>query len=151
MNRRTILVLSGAVLLAVIFSAGVVMSAANSVSPSGLEDVSSAVNPNQLKPAECNAINVTAVRVVTPGVPFNSTGNSNDLIIGTSGADTISAGNGSDCVVGGGGDDTIDGDQRNDILLGGPGNDSIDGGQGTDVCYSGGGTDTFTNCETTLP
>lgn len=146
-----ILVLSGVVLLAVIFSAGVVMSAANSVSPSGLEDVSIPVNPNQLKPRECNAINIANLQIVTPGVPFNSTGNSNDLILGTNGNDIISAGNGQDCVVGGGGNDTINGNQRNDVLLGGPGNDNIDGGQGTDVCYSGGGTDTFTNCETTLP
>jgi len=116
-NRRTIFVLSGVVLLGVFFSAGVVMSASNSVSTSGLVDVSSAVNPNQLKPAECNAINVAAVRVVTPGVPFNSTGNSNDLILGTNGADSISAGNGQDCVVGGGGNDTISGNQRNDVLL----------------------------------
>jgi Ca2+-binding RTX toxin-like protein len=150
-NRRIILVLSGAALLAVIFSAGVVMSAANSVSTSGLEDVSNLVNPNQLKPPECNAINITNVLVVTSGVPFTSPGNTNDLILGTSGADTISAGNGQDCVVGGGGNDTINGNQRADVLLGGPGNDDLDGGVGNDICYSGGGTDTFNRCETILP
>ena len=151
MNRKFLLGLICALLFMVLLSAGVVLSASNGVSPSGLEDTSSSVSPNQLKPSECNSITIANVYVVTPGVPFSSNGNTNDLILGTSNADTISAGNGSDCVVGGAGNDTINGNQRNDILLGGPGNDTIDGGQGTDVCYSGGGTDTFTNCETILP
>jgi Ca2+-binding RTX toxin-like protein len=150
-NRPTILILSGGALLAVIFSAGVVMSAANSVPTTGLANITNAVNPNQLKPSECNAINIARVLVVTPGVPFTSTGNSNDLVLGSNLADNITAGNGQDCVVGGGGNDTINGNQRDDILLGGAGNDDLDGGAGNDICYSGGGTDTFTRCETILP
>lgn len=127
------------------------MSAANSVSTSGLADVSNVVNPNQLKPSECNAINIARVLVVTPGVPFSSSGNSNDLILGSNIADTISAGNGSDCIVGGGGNDTINGNQRDDVLLGGAGNDDLDGGAGNDICYGGSGTNTFNRCETILP
>ena len=150
-NRKNFLGIAIVPIFLVALSAGVVISASNTVSTSGLEDTSSSVSPNQLKPSECNSITIADVYVVTPGVPFSSSGNRNDLILGTSGADNITAGNGSDCVVGGAGDDTINGNQRNDILLGGPGNDTIDGGQGTDVCYSGGGTDTFTNCETILP
>ena len=152
MNRRFLLGITIGLLFFIALSAGVVLSAANSVSPSGALNATSVVNPNQLKPAECNAINIARVMLVTPGVPFSSTGNSNDLILGTNQADTISAGNGADCVVGGGGNDDIIGNQRNDVILGGPGNDDIDGGAGTDdVCYSGGGTDTFHRCETTLP
>lgn len=151
MNRRATLVLIAIFFLLLILSVGVVMSAANSVSTSGLVDVSNPVNPNQIKPPECNAINIAGVLVVAPGVPFNSNGNSNDLILGTNGADSISAGNGSDCIVGGGGNDTINGNQRDDVLLGGPGNDNLDGGTGNDVCYSGGGTDTYNRCETILP
>ena len=151
LNRRIVLVSIMVLFLLFILSVGVVMSAANSVSTSGLVDVSNPVNPNQLKPAQCNAINIARVVVVTPGVPLNSNGNSNDLILGTGGADTISAGNGQDCVLGGGGNDTINGNQRDDIILGGPGNDDLDGGAGNDICYSGGGTDTYNRCETILP
>jgi Ca2+-binding RTX toxin-like protein len=151
MNRRIVLGLIMALFLLFILSVGVVMSAANSVSTSGLEDTSIPVNPNQLKPSECNALNLTIVRFVTPGVPFNSNGNSNDLIIGTSGADDISSGRGTDCIVGGGGVDTINGNQGNDVVLGGPGNDDLDGGAGTDTCYGGPGTNTFKRCETILP
>jgi Ca2+-binding RTX toxin-like protein len=151
MNRRIVLGLMMALFLLFILSVGVVMSAANSVSTSGLEDVSIPVNPNQLKPPECNALNLTSVSFVTPGVPFVSNGNSNDLIIGTSGADDISAGKGADCVVGGGGDDIINGNQGNDVLLGGPGNDDLDGGPGTNTCSGGSGTNTFKRCDTILP
>ena len=151
MNRRFLMGTIITLIFLIALSAGVVLSAANSVPTTGLANVLSAVGPNQLKPSQCNAINLANLFIVTPGVPFSATGNSNDLILGSNQADSISAGNGLDCIVGGGGDDILNGDQRDDVILGGPGNDDIDGGAGTDICYSGGGTDTFNRCETILP
>jgi Ca2+-binding RTX toxin-like protein len=148
MRRRYLYILLLGLLLAVM-ALGIVQAATNSVGPSGLRDQSSAATANELKPPECNALNLAGFVIVTPGVPLNLSGTSNDLILGSSAADTVTSGRGRDCIVGGGGNDTIRGNQGNDVLLGGPGNDSLDGDAGTgDVCYGGSGTDSFTQCET---
>jgi Ca2+-binding RTX toxin-like protein len=149
MNRRFVFGLVIAIVLLLVLSVGIVLSATNSVSPSGLVDRVIAITANQLKPPECDALNLSEIEFVIPGIPLVSKGNTDSLILGTSGPDDITARKGQDCVVGGGGDDTINGNQGDDVLLGGPGNDDLDGGQGSDVCYGGGGADTFRRCEST--
>jgi Ca2+-binding RTX toxin-like protein len=67
----------------------------------------------------------------------------NDVIDGSTAADSIQAGHGHDLVRGGEGADTIDGGAGNDTLDGGPGDDSLIGGSGNDifVMTPDGGTD----------
>ncbi|MDP9327249.1 MAG: hypothetical protein M3P10_03475 [Actinomycetota bacterium] len=105
------------------------MAAANTVPASKAADKTSTVTAEQLKPASCNAITLTAL--VTGSGTFGG-GAASELILGSAGVDTITGGNGNDC------------------LLGGGGNDSLSGGGGTDVCIGGPGTDTFTACETQI-
>ncbi len=62
----------------------------------------------------------------------------NDIIIGSSFADTIDGGDGDDTVVGQAGNDSLIGGLGTDWVLGGQGADSLDGGAGFDfVDYSG--------------
>ena len=124
-------------------------SAANTVSGSMADSLTSAITANALKPTECSALSLTRVVLIgSGGIPNNS----NELIIGTSASETISGGGGADCIIGGGGDDTLQGGNGKDVLMGGPGNDTINGGGGADVCYGGGQTgDTFISCSTIVP
>jgi Ca2+-binding RTX toxin-like protein len=70
--------------------------------------------------------------------------NDNDnLIDGTSRADTIYAYGGDDTVYAGGGNDTIYGGAGDDWLYGGSGADDIFGGSGINTLYGGGGEDWF--------
>jgi Ca2+-binding RTX toxin-like protein len=105
------------------------VAAANTVPASNAADLilQSPITPNDLKPAQCSALNLT--NLVTGGADGT---NGNDLILGTAGADSINGGNGNDCILGGGGNDTLRGQG------------------GTDVCDGGPGTDSFVGCETTL-
>ncbi len=105
------------------------MAAANTVAASRAADltVQNPITPNDLKPTQCNALNLT--NLVTGGANGS---NGADLILGTAGADSINGGNGDDCI------------------LGGDGNDTLRGQGGADVCDGGAGTDTFLFCETTL-
>jgi Ca2+-binding RTX toxin-like protein len=57
----------------------------------------------------------------------------NDVIIGTTSAETLNGGDGNDLLVGNGGNDILNGGNGNDILRGGAGNDTIDGGSGFDM------------------
>jgi Ca2+-binding RTX toxin-like protein len=150
--KRLTLLLTLGFLVTVSFSILAAFSAANLVPPSrAFGSGPTPITANSLKPPECT-MSLAAIRYVTPGVAFVSDGNSNDLIIGTAGADTISAGKGHDCILGGGGNDTINGDQGNDVIFGGPGDDDLDGFNGTDTCYGGGQAgDTFNRCETIYP
>jgi Ca2+-binding RTX toxin-like protein len=128
------------------------------------------VTANDLKPAACAGITVTAV-VSGSGV-ITGQGSVSELITGSAGADTISGlggddcilagagddivggGNGNDVVLGQAGNDTLDGDRNNDTVYGGSGDDVLTGGQGTDVCDAGGDPgDTFgdNSCETEIP
>lgn len=96
--------------------------AANIAVPSPhLTDQTRAVDPNELKPAECAGITLNAIVVCTGG-NCNGT-NAAELIIGTAGYDNIKGKNGDDCIVSGGGDDDISGDNGTDVCIGGPGND----------------------------
>ena len=67
----------------------------------------------------------------------------NNILSGTSSADTISGYDGSDLILGGSGSDTIDGGAGNDVISGGSGSDSIDGGSGDDLLLGGSGSDSI--------
>jgi len=130
-------------LIAVNFASA--FAAANSVPASRLDDDSFPITANDLKPAECAALNLTNIVVAGNGTAGN------DLILGTAGNDTLRGDNGDDCIVGGGGNDRLDGQRGNDILLGQDGNDRLRGSQDTDICDGGAGTDTGHNsCETEI-
>ena len=64
----------------------------------------------------------------------------NDVLTGTSGANTIAGKAGTDVINGLGGSDTIRGEAGNDLLDGGSGNDLLDGGDGIDLARFGGST-----------
>jgi len=112
-------------------SVGSAVAATNTVPVSHLDEVTSAINANALKPAACSAISLTKIVVCSGTGTCNGT-NANELIIGTNGTDTIVGKGGKDCIVGG------------------DGNDNITGSGGTDICIGGPGTDTFTACETAI-
>jgi Ca2+-binding RTX toxin-like protein len=65
------------------------------------------------------------------------TGNGNDVVTGTSGADNIQTGGGMDTVYGGDGDDTINSGAGADTVFGGLGNDIINTEAGADTVYGG--------------
>ena len=104
-----------------------VQTSSNTVAATKAQDNSRGVAANDLKPASCDGITLTA-RISGAGV-FGGTAAA-ELIIASTGADVASGAAGDDCVLGGGGDDVID------------------GGDGVDVCIGGPGTDTFASCET---
>lgn len=83
----------------------------------------------------------------------------NDLLLGTSGADTLQGSfgddtlrgyNGNDLLVGGGDDDTMEGGKGSDSLYGDAGDDHLDGGSGVDtaVFNTAGDVDVFLNVGT---
>ena len=126
-------------------SAASAFAAANSVPATRLDDDSLPITANNLKPAECAALNLTNIVVAGNGTAGN------DLILGTAGNDNLRGLGGDDCIVGGDGNDRLRGNRGNDILLGGAGNDRLRGGQNTDVCDGGSGTDTgHATCETEI-
>ena len=132
MIRLTIPRIAFLLLIALILvSVGSVIAATNTVPASHLDEVTSAINANALKPTACSAINLTKIVVCSGSGTCNGT-NSNELILGTVSSDTIVGKGGKDCIVGGDGDD------------------NITGSGGADVCIGGAGTDTFTACETAI-
>lgn len=141
--RLSMTMLVAMVLLSVI---GVV-AASNTLPSTRLDQDTFAITANDLKPSECNSLNLSGIVVVTNG--SGTTGN--DLILGSSGDDNIRGDDGDDCIVGGGGDDTLQGQRGDDIVLGQNGNDSLRGNQDTDICYGGAGTDSgHPSCETEI-
>jgi Ca2+-binding RTX toxin-like protein len=65
----------------------------------------------------------------------------NDVLTGTSGANTLSALAGNDRLNGLGGNDTLNGGDGSDLFDGGPGNDRLNGDAGVDIAvYSSGST-----------
>jgi Ca2+-binding RTX toxin-like protein len=123
--RRRPLSIPAILAATVAVSAVVGLTAANSVATSRAEDSSRAVTADELKPATCAGVALSSVVVGSNGT------NGNNLLIGSTAADTL------------------DGNQGNDCVLGGGGNDSLRGSQGTDVCIGGPGTDSFhPSCET---
>lgn len=113
----------------VVFSASG-LAAGNTVPATNLGSSVRATGGNELKPASCSALVLTAT--VTGAGTINGTNGVAALIVGSAGVDTITGRNSSECILGGGG------------------NDSITGGAGVDVCIGGPGTDTFASCETQI-
>lgn len=157
----------GVAVLALGASALSALAAANVVPSTSATEQSSVPTANDIKPAECAALNLTAI-VVGSGTFSGS--NANELVLGSAGVDDIDGVGGDDCVLGGGSADTINGGADNDVLLGGAGadviagqagndilygqadDDDLQGGLGTDDCHGGGDAgDTFFECETTGP
>lgn len=62
--------------------------------------------------------------------------NFNDVIVGSSAADSINGLGGNDALSGGAGNDTLDGGAGNDLIAGGAGSDIIYGGAGNDMILS---------------
>jgi len=114
----------------VVVSVASAFAATNTIAPSNIGIQTVSINVNDLKPAACTTLNLTAV-IRGSGTITGTSGN--DLILGSSGNDIIDGLGGDDCIVGGGG------------------NDIIDGNDGADICIGSGGDITFLNCETTLP
>jgi Ca2+-binding RTX toxin-like protein len=135
------LFLAGLIILGVINA----FAATNTVPSFRLDDNSLPITANDLKPSDCNSLNLSNIVVGSSGTAAN------DLILGTTGNDNLRGGDGDDCIVGGGGDDTLQGQKNNDIVLGQDGNDALRGNQDTDICDGGAGTDTgHISCETEL-
>lgn len=119
--------------LAIIAILGVVAFAtvratANTVASSHVSNTTQGVTVNELKPPECDGINLTAK---VQGTGDFEGGSANELLLGAPSTQRIRGRDGNDCVVGGGGADELEGDA------------------GTDVCI-GSQTATFKDCETTV-
>lgn len=69
----------------------------------------------------------------------------NNVLTGTSGAESLSGGDGNDTLKGGAGADGLGGDRGNDTLIGGDGDDQMDGGVDADLVYGGPGSDAMTD------
>ncbi len=107
-------------LVLVLFGIGSARTASVSVPASLLDEDSQGISANDLKPADCAALNLTVVLSCPP----NCTGTgANELILGDSARNTIYGGAGDDCILGGGGRDTIYGDGGTDVCIGGTQND----------------------------
>lgn len=114
-------------LLLILVSIASAFAAQNTVPESGLGHTNLPITANDLKPSECDSLNLTNIVVGGDGTDANS------LILGSAITETLQGFGGDDCILGGGDDDIIN------------------GGAGTDVCIGGPGNDTFENCETEIP
>jgi hypothetical protein len=108
-----------------LFSVGFAMAANNVVPVTYLTDQSRIVTANDLKPAACAAVTLTAIRYcpATGGDCPATEPDASELIIGSPADDDIDSGKGDDCILGGGGDDKLKGEQNTDVCIGGPGTD----------------------------
>jgi Ca2+-binding RTX toxin-like protein len=123
------------------------IATSNSIPETGVDEDHLGISPDELKPSECNGINLTGV-IGGDGLVFGTGGN--DLILGGSGNEWILALGGDNCVLAGNGNDVIWGGWGDDVLLGQGGDDTLRGNNGNDICYGGSGTDTAdSSCETT--
>jgi Ca2+-binding RTX toxin-like protein len=121
--RLAYIVMAGLILFSMIFAI-----AANNVVPvTYLTDQSTLVTANDLKPAACSAIILTAIRYcpTTGGACPGTDPDASELVIGSTADDDIESGKGDDCILGGGGNDSIRGEQNTDICIGGSGTDSF--------------------------
>jgi hypothetical protein len=100
------------------FLSAIAFTASNVVSASRRTNQTRALDPNELKPADCNGITLTSIVLGT-----NGTGG-NDLILGTAAGETLQNGAGDDCALGGGGNDTFIDTGGTDVCIGGPGTDT---------------------------
>jgi Ca2+-binding RTX toxin-like protein len=99
------------------------MAASNSVSKSNVGEISRSISANDLKPPQCDGIHLNNLIAATGAISGTA---GNDLILGSSGANTISGEGGNDCILGGGGNDTLFGDSGTDVCIGGSGDDILD-------------------------
>lgn len=76
-------------------------------------------------------------RIVLPVTPGD------DVLYGSTNADTISAQAGNDRLLGLDGNDLLDGQEGDDVLVGGNGDDVLIGGSGNDMLNGGSGNDTY--------
>lgn len=157
-----LLALNAAALLVIALSADAGYATANIVPPSRAGLFVHGTVANDLKPAQCAALNLSTI-VTGDGNLAGTRGS--DLIIGGPAAQTLTGAGGDDCLIGGGGDDVLRGGKGDDVLIAGPGDDDLDGANGADTlyggdgddnldggkqadaCYGGAGTDTFKKCE----
>ena|SRR5215208_1946767 len=106
----------------IVVSVGSAFAAGVTVPASNVGQQSISVTAQDLKPPACNGLYLTNIirgSGTMTGTPAN------DLIIGSTWADTIDGLGGDDCILGGGGDDSLTGNDGNDVCLGGPGNDNF--------------------------
>ncbi|MBP7963703.1 MAG: hypothetical protein KBG20_09470 [Caldilineaceae bacterium] len=125
-------------LILIPLSAMSALAATNTVPITGLGGVSKAIEANELKPAECDAMTLSGYDLVDGKIRGDG---ANSLFLGSPGIDDIKARDGNDCLVGGGGNDILRGNYGNDVILGGDGDDEIGGGVGNDILYGGAGND----------
>ena len=98
------------------------MAATTLVPVTGLDVISNAIAPDDLRPSACTA-HVSNLIVATGAISGTA---ANDLILAGPGADTISGEGGDDCILGGGGADVLFGDSGTDTCIGGAGADILD-------------------------
>jgi Ca2+-binding RTX toxin-like protein len=119
--RLAYIVMAGLILFSMIFAI-----AANNVVPvTYLTDQSSILTANELKPAACSAITLTAIFYCPTSGGTCAGTDASELVIGSIMDDDIESGKGDDCILGGGGNDSIRGEQNTDVCIGGPGADSF--------------------------
>lgn len=123
-SRRSWPALLALAALALALLGTVAFAAQNVVPNTNLDEAQEPTTANQLKPAECSSL---------------------DLSARYHGSGTVTGAATNDLVSGGAGDDVLDGAGGDDCLLGGGGADQIDGGPGNDVCIGGSGVNTFAN------
>jgi Ca2+-binding RTX toxin-like protein len=116
--RRSVPVLALTVVVGLSFLSAIAFTASNVVSASRRTNQTRALDPNELKPADCNGITLTNIVVAGNGTAGA------DLILGTAAGETIQTGNGNDCALGGGGNDTFIDVGGTDVCIGGPGTDT---------------------------
>lgn len=119
MRRRTRLGLA-LPLAVVLLAAGVAVTAANVVAGSRAGVDQAVVDPNDLKPAACAALDLTDIRGPAPGGS-----NAGALILGTPAGEALNGNGGDDCILGAGGNDNLRGNGGYDVCIGGPGNDTF--------------------------
>ena len=94
---------------------GGVRAAGNSVASSYASNTTYPINANALKPAECAALNLSAI--LTGSGDFEG-GAANELLLGGSASQRIRGRDGDDCLVGGAGVDEFRADAGTDVCIG---------------------------------
>lgn len=107
----------------------VALSASGFVPPTYAGNSTRAITANDLKPAECAALDLASVSGGSGLVVGTA---ANELLLGSELIDSIEGAGGDDC------------------LVGGPMEDTLTGGLGVDVCVGGDGVDVFVGCETEI-
>jgi Ca2+-binding RTX toxin-like protein len=108
-----------------LFTTVFALAASNSVPITHLTDQSSFITVNDIKPAACGGLTLTAIFYCPEGGGNCNSTDASELVIGSPAPDNIQGGKGDDCILGGGGIDNIRGEQGTDVCIGGNGNDSF--------------------------